>query len=181
MRPIPTGIRQKLGFCALIIVLLPAPAFSDDLLAVIERSARAVKLRPSLVLALIYVESRGKPTALNFNLPNKVFISKFPPDVEASLRELWAMPTSNVDVGLMQVNCKFWCKGLGVSKEELLKPDVNIAAGTAILAHHIAKDGNYWGVGHYHSYTPDKAKLYADTVLKVEKIIAERWPELQNP
>ena len=181
MCPVRIGVRQKFGLCALLIVLLPATAFSDDLLAVIERSARAVNLRPSLVLALIYVESRGKPTALNFNLPNKVFISKFPPDVEASLRELWAMPTSNVDVGLMQVNCKYWCKGLGVSKEDLLKPDVNIAAGSAILASRIAKAGEFWGVGHYHSYTPDKAKLYADTVLKIDKIIASKWPELAHP
>jgi soluble lytic murein transglycosylase-like protein len=150
----------------------------EDFLQVIIRSARSVKIRPSLVLALIYVESRGKPTALDFNLPHGVSVPKFPPDVEASLKELWDMPTNNVDIGLMQVNCKYWCKGLGISDADLLKPDVNIAAGTAILAHHIAKDGDYWGVGHYHSFTPDKAKLYADTVVKIDRIIAARWPDL---
>lgn len=171
---------RKFALLPLLIAVLPAQSHGDELLAVIERSARAVKLRPSLVLALIYVESRGKPTALDFNLPHGVSIPKFPPDVEASLKELWAMPIDNVDIGLMQVNCKFWCKGLGVSKEDLLKSDLNIAAGTAILAHHIAKDGEYWGVGHYHSYTPDKAKLYADAVLKIEKMIAGQWPELAH-
>ena len=144
----------------------------------IVRSARAVKIRPSLVLALIYVESRGKPTALDFNLPHGVSIPKFPPDVEAGLRELWAVPTNNVDIGLMQVNYGYWGKELGLSKEDLLKPDVNIAAGSAILANRISKDGEYWGVGHYHSFTPEKAKLYADTVLRIDKIIASRWPEL---
>jgi soluble lytic murein transglycosylase-like protein len=152
----------------------------EDFLQVIIRSARAVRIRPSLVLALIYVESRGKPTALDFNLPHGVSVPKFPRDVEASLKELWAMPTNNVDIGLMQVNCMYWCKGLGISDADLLRPDVNIAAGTAILAHHIAKDGEYWGVGHYHSFTPEKAKLYAETVLKIDKVIAQRWPDLGN-
>jgi soluble lytic murein transglycosylase-like protein len=91
------------------------------------------------------------------------------------------MPTNNVDIGLMQVNYKYWGKELKVSKEDLLKPDVNIAAGSAILANRIAKAGEFWGVGHYHSYAPDKAKLYADMVLKIDKIIAKRWPELARP
>jgi len=173
--------RECVLFTAVLVAGVVVSHAEEDFLQVIVRSARAVKIRPSIVLALIYVESRGKPTALNFNLPNKVFISKFPPDVEAGLRELWAMPTNNVDIGLMQVNYKYWGKELKVSKEDLLKPDVNIAAGSAILASRIAKAGEFWGLGHYHSYTPDKAKLYADTVLKIDKIIASKWPELAHP
>jgi soluble lytic murein transglycosylase-like protein len=170
---------RLLAFCVLLFTLSASQGFAeDDLLQVIVRSARAVKIRPSLVLAVIYVESRGKPTALDFNLPGGVSVPKFPPDVEASLKELWAMPTNNVDIGLMQVNYKYWGKELGISKEDLLKPDVNIAAGSAILANRIAKAGEYWGVGHYHSYTPKRAKLYADTVHKINNIIATRWPEL---
>lgn len=169
-------LRKVCLFSLLFLGSLNTASAGEDLLPVIVRSARSVKIRPSLVLALIYVESRGKPTALDFNLPQGVSIPRFPADIEASLKELWAMPTDNVDIGLMQVNCKFWCKGLGVSKEDLLKPDVNIAAGTAILAHHIAQDGDYWGVGHYHSYTPGRARLYADTVLKIDSVIVKRSP-----
>jgi soluble lytic murein transglycosylase-like protein len=153
----------------------------EDFLQIIIRSAHSVKIRPSLVLALIYVESRGKPTALDFNLPHGVSVPKFPPDVEAGLKQLWAMPTNNVDIGLMQVNCMYWCKDLGVSNADLLKPDVNIAAGSAILKNRIDKDGEFWGVGHYHSFTPDKAKLYANTVLRIDKIIAAQWAELAKP
>jgi len=166
------------------IVLVAGVAVShaeEDFLQVIVRSARAVQIRPSLVLALIYVESRGKPTALDFNLPHGVSVPKFPPDVEAGLKELWAVPTNNVDIGLMQVNYKYWGQELKISKEDLLKPDVNIAAGSAILANRIAKDGEYWGLGHYHSFTASRAKLYAKTVLKIDKIIASRWPELGTP
>jgi soluble lytic murein transglycosylase-like protein len=166
------------------IVLVAGVAVShaeEDFLQVIVRSARAVQIRPSLVLAVIYVESRGKPTALDFNLPHGVSVPKFPPDVEAGLKELWAMPTNNVDIGLMQVNYKYWGNELKVSKEDLLRPDLNIAAGSAILANRIAKDGEYLGVGHYHSFTPDKAKLYANMVLRIDKIIAAKWPELSHP
>lgn len=170
--------RKAALFSVVLVASLGISHAQEDFLQVIVRSARAVKIRPSLVLALIYVESRGKPTALDFNLPHGVSIPKFPPDVEAGLRELWAVPTNNVDIGLMQVNYGYWGKELGLSKEDLLKPDVNIAAGSAILANRISKDGEYWGVGHYHSFTPDKAKLYADTVLRIDKIIASRWPEL---
>lgn len=172
---------RKCLLCAMVLVagvgLSPA---EEDFLQVIVRSARAVKIRPSLVLALIYVESRGKPTALDFNLPHGVSVPKFPPDVEAGLKELWAMPTNNVDIGLMQVNYKYWGKELKVSKQDLLKPDVNIAAGSAVLKNRIARDGEYWGVGHYHSFTSDKARLYADMVLRIDKIIAERWPDLAH-
>jgi soluble lytic murein transglycosylase-like protein len=171
-------LRKCLLLAAVLIAGMAVSHAQEDYLQVIIRSARSVKIRPSLVLALIYVESRGKPTALDFNLPHGVSIPKFPPDIEAGLRELWAMPTNNVDIGLMQVNYKYWGKELGLSKQDLLKPDVNIAAGSAILKNRVEKDGEYWGVGHYHSFTPDKAKLYADMVLKIDKIIAARWPEL---
>lgn len=174
-------LRKLVLIILVVFVGVEISPAQDDLLEVIVRSARSVKIRPSLVLAVIYVESRGKPTALDFNLPHGVSIPKFPQDVESSLKELWAMPKNNVDIGLMQVNCKYWCKGLGLSKEDLLKSDVNIAAGTAILAHHVAQDGEYQGVGHYHSYTPDKAKVYADTVLKIEKIISTHWTALGRP
>lgn len=164
-----------------IVACLALGHGEEDFLQVLIRSARAVRIRPSLVLALIYVESRGKPTALDFNLPHGVSIPKFPPDVEAGLKELWAMPTNNVDIGLMQVNYKYWGKELGLSKENLLKPDVNIAAGSAILKNRIDKDGEYWGLGHYHSFTPDKARLYAETVLRIDRLIASRFPELARP
>jgi soluble lytic murein transglycosylase-like protein len=173
--------RKCVLFVFVLVVAVAVSRAEEDFLQLIVRSAHAVHIRPSLVLALIYLESRGKPTALDFNLPHGVSIPKFPPDVEAAVKEIWAMPTESVDVGLMQVNCMYWCKQLGLTAADLLKPDVNIAAGTSILAQHIAKDGEYWGIGHYCSFTPDKAKRYADTVLKVDKIIASKWPELARP
>jgi soluble lytic murein transglycosylase-like protein len=170
--------RKCFLFAILLVAVVAVSAAEEDFLQVIIRSARAVQIRPSLVLAVIYVESRGKPTALDFNLPHGVSVPKFPPDVETGLKQLWAMPTNNVDIGLMQVNYKYWGDELKLSKEDLLKPDVNIAAGSAILKDRINKDGEFLGVGHYHSFTSDKAKLYADMVLKIEKIIAAKWPDL---
>jgi soluble lytic murein transglycosylase-like protein len=170
--------RKCVLFAIVLLVSRVMLSAEEDFLQLIIRSARAVQIRPSLVLAVIYVESRGKPTALDFNLPHGVSVPKFPPDVEAGLKELWAMPTNNVDIGLMQVNYRYWGDELKLSKEDLLKPDVNIAAGCAILKDRIAKDGEYLGVGHYHSFTPNKAKLYADMVLRIDKMIATQWAEL---
>ena len=77
----------------------------------------------------------------------------------------------------MQVNYKYWGDELKLSERGLAEAGREYRRGSAILKDRINKDGDYMGVGH-HSFTPDKARLYADMVLRIDKIIAARWPEL---
>ena len=83
--------------CVLFAILLAAgvevSSAQEDFLQVIVRSAHAVQIRPSSGSGSDLRGESRQATALDFNLPHGVSVPRFPPDVEAGLKELWAMPT----------------------------------------------------------------------------------------
>jgi hypothetical protein len=113
---------------------------------------------PSLVEAIITVESGGKPFAVHIGG------TTYQPDTleEASRLVTEALNGGgNFDVGLMQVN-SWWMKRFDISPESLLDPEVNMAWGKAILADEIARHGLTWkAVGKYHSPDPELGRRYA--------------------
>jgi len=60
--------------------------------------------------------------------------------------------TTNVDIGVMQINWRFWGPRLGVAKNDLLDPRVNLLMGARILRDGLSRDGSMWRrISNYHS------------------------------
>jgi len=71
----------------------------------------------------------------------------------------------NVDIGLMQVNWGYWGNKFGLSKSELLDPQLNVLVGAKILEHCIRVGGSPWvGVGLYHSPQNFRQREYVEKV-----------------
>jgi hypothetical protein len=60
--------------------------------------------------------------------------------------------TTNVDIGVMQINWRFWGPRLGVAKNDLLDPRINLLMGARILRDGLNRDGSMWRrISNYHS------------------------------
>jgi soluble lytic murein transglycosylase-like protein len=60
--------------------------------------------------------------------------------------------TTNVDIGLMQINWRFWGPRLGIAKHDLLDPRINLLMGARILRDSLNRDGSVWRrISNYHS------------------------------
>jgi soluble lytic murein transglycosylase-like protein len=75
--------------------------------------------------------------------------------------------TTNVDIGLMQINWRFWGPRLGVAKTALLDPRTNLLMGARILRDSLARDGSTWrGISNYHSGARRERERYNNQVYK---------------
>ena len=110
------------------------------------RASAATGLPVELLLAISHVESGFQPHALNVS--GRSF---FPSSIYEAMGVL-KRSGDNVDIGLMQVNWSYWGIRFGLSKSELLDPQLNVLVGAKILEHCIRVGGSPWiGVGLYHS------------------------------
>ncbi|MDN6296791.1 MAG: transglycosylase SLT domain-containing protein [Halomonas sp.] len=91
---------------------MPSAEARRHLLERVYREARLARLPPSLVLALIEVESAFRPTAVS----------------------------SAGAVGLMQI-MPFWIDELGLATDDLQTPTRNLRYGCTILGHYLAVEG----------------------------------------
>ena len=94
--------------------------------------ACAVNVAPVTLEAVIQVESRGNPIALNVNhlrgeQPHSADVAR-----AAALARRYIANGYSVDLGLMQVNSAHLAE-LGLTVEQALNPCTNIAAGGRIL------------------------------------------------
>jgi len=119
----------------------------------------------ALVVSIILAESGGEPYAIRVNQGRGVAV--FPRTYEAGARaaEVAVRFTPNVDLGLMQVNFREWGRPLGLTPAQLLRPDVNLLVGCAVLKQALETDGPAWQrVGRYHSPHPARQRAYAGRV-----------------
>lgn len=126
---------------------------------------------PWLLYSVCKVESGLNPFALNYN--KEPYMFKTINEAQKFLNKI----DDNVDVGLGQVNCRIWCKRLGVNKYQLLDPWVNLSASAKVLA--LALDEflqgkpnptpkEFWrAVGTYHSRTNERNRNYSWGVFRV--------------
>lgn len=106
----------------------------------------APNVSPVTIEAIIRVESKGNPLALNVNrVKVQPVMPKTAPDV-AKVAADWIARGFSVDLGLMQINSANLAK-LGLTIEQVLDPCVNIRAGAAILADGYARAKNLHGEG----------------------------------
>ena len=141
-----------------LLVLLPAQCwgFSAD---VFLRASVATGIPVELLLAISHVESGFHPHALNVSGE-----SAFPSTQYEAVR-LLRQSGDNVDIGLMQVNWKFWGNRFSISKSELLDPQINVLVGAKILEHCIRVSGSWWkGIALYHSPHDARQREYVEKV-----------------
>ena len=123
------------------------------------RASAATGIPVELLLAISHVESGFHPHAINVS--GQFFLSVL------TLRSLGLLKRSgdNVDIGLMQVNWGYWGNRFGLSKSELLDPQLNVLVGAKILEHCVRVSGSWWkGVGLYHSPEDLRQREYIEKV-----------------
>ena len=76
--------------------------------------------------------------------------------------------TDRVDVGLMQINVK-WHAHRVTDALTLLNPETNLRVGATILKESLKSSPNDFeiGIGRFHSYDPERAKEYGQTVFRI--------------
>lgn len=147
-----------LGLLLLLLLLFPAQCwgFSAD---VFLRAAAVTGIPVEMLLAVSHVESGFHSHAINISGE-----SFFPSSHQDALR-LLSRSRNNVDIGLMQVNWGYWGNKFGLSKSELLDPQLNVLVGAKILEHCIRVSGSPWiGVGLYHSPENFRQREYVEKV-----------------
>lgn len=106
--------------------------------------ARQTQVSPTLLQAIVFVESRGHPWAININARSGAHA--IVPRTEAEARQIvraLASTSSNFDVGLAQINSRQF-RALGVEPEALLDPCRNLLAAGTILKQLIHRYGESW-------------------------------------
>jgi len=141
----------RLGFfLALGALLCPPSARCDERRAESPYvvAARNANVPSDLLIAIAGAESGYHPWALNIQ-GHQVFCQSRT-DAENVLANT---PTDDVDIGLMQINWRFWGSRSGMaSKQELLEPAKNLALGAAILRDSLSRGGSLWHrISNYHS------------------------------
>ena len=130
------------------------------------RAAAATGIPVELLLAISHVESGFQPHALNVS--GRSF---FPSSIYEAVG-LLKRSGDNVDIGLMQVNWSYWGNRFGLSKSELLDPQLNVLVGAKILEHCIRVSGNSWqGVALYHSPNEARQREYVQKVRQSYRLV----------
>jgi len=121
-------IKILLGFFVTVLSL-----FGTSYDPIFEKAGRDFGIESSLLKRIATIESSLNPRAMNQN------------------------KNGTVDIGLMQIN-SMHLRGLskiGVTREALLDPEVNVYVGALLLSSHIRKRGyNLQAIGCYHSANP---------------------------
>ena len=137
--------------------------FSPD---VYMRAAAATGIPVELLLAISHVESGFQPHALNVS--GRSF---FPSSIYQAVG-LLNRSGDNVDIGLMQINWSYWGNRFGLSKSELLDPQLNVLVGAKILEHCIRVSGSWsQGVGLYHSPESVRQRAYVEKVWRSYRLV----------
>jgi hypothetical protein len=161
---------------ALIVVgaLAPveaAPESPPTLAAVIHAAARWAGVPPELLAAVVWVESRGHPWALNIRG------EALYPRSRAEALALVRAARGRADIGVAQIHYPIWGPVFGLQPDDLLDPWINLHAAAAILRLVMAREPDSWGgVGRYHSGAPRRKWTYARRVSAVVNALRPTSP-----
>ncbi|MCX6075083.1 MAG: lytic transglycosylase domain-containing protein [Campylobacterales bacterium] len=119
---------------------------------IFEKAGHDFGIEPSLLARIATIESSMNPRAINQNT------------------------NGTVDIGLMQINSMHLKRlsAIGVTKQALLDPEVNIYVGALLLSSHIRKRGyNLSAIGCYHSANPVFKNQWLKRLAMVEIVHGE--------
>ena len=156
--------RFRVMLVALIAVAPTAPVEGgakppQTLAAVIDDAARWARVPPDVLAAVVWVESRGHPWALNIRG------EALYPQSRAEAITLVRAARGRADIGVAQIHYPTWGPVFGLRPEDLLDPWINLHAAAAILRLVMTQEPDSWGgVGRYHSGTPLRKWAYARQV-----------------
>lgn len=163
---------RRMVWAAVLVAALPTLTGAEPLRlrALVEEAAAQARVAPDLVSAIVWVESRGWPWALNVR-----GTAIWPRTFEEARRILSRLSDDDVDIGLMQVNWRTWGPTLarsGIHRADLLDPWTNLVVGSQILRWATEAEAGWDGVGRYHSATSWRKSRYA-------LVVAQTWQALQ--
>jgi Transglycosylase SLT domain len=143
-------------------VTVPARAMPEApgaLGTVIHAAATWAGVAPELLAAVVWVESRGHPWALDIG--GRALYPRTHAEAVALVRAVGG----RADIGLAQIHAPLWGPAFGLRPEDLLDSWVNLHVAARILEFAIAQEPGSWGgVGRYHSATPWRKWQYASQV-----------------
>lgn len=121
------------GLRVMIWVLLGAVLYATPYDGIFEKAGRDFGIEPTLLKRIATIESSLNPRAINQN------------------------KNGTVDIGLMQINSIHLRRlsKVGVTRQSLLDPEVNVYVASLLLSSHIRRNGyNLDAIGRYHSANP---------------------------
>jgi soluble lytic murein transglycosylase-like protein len=123
------------------------PAVAASKIEPYGAAARDAGVPLDLLIAIVGAESGYHPWALD--IEGRQVFCKSRAEAETVLADT---ATTNVDIGLMQINWRFWGPRLGVAKNDLLDPRINLVMGARILRDGLQRNGSVWKrISNYHS------------------------------
>jgi|GEM_PF-781438 len=141
---------------AIPILALPSQARCD----LYADTAAKAGVPASLLVAVAGAESGFHPLAINI-----AGRSYYPRTEEEALALLEG--AQDADIGLMQINYRFWGPRLHLTPHDLLDPAVNLGAGAAILKTLLDEPGGFWKrVGGYHSASSQAQARWSGAVYR---------------
>lgn len=155
----PNPLRKRRGVSSLAggliwVALAPIPAMAsvssgatlDSFWPVpcLVDIAKQTRLSPTLLQAIVFVESRGHPWALNINTKNgpRSVVPRTEAEAKRIIRALMAT-SANFDIGLAQINSRH-LRDLRIQPEALLDPCLNLLVAGTILNRLIQRYGESW-------------------------------------
>jgi Transglycosylase SLT domain len=168
--------RGRVMLVALIVgALAPGEAACEapqTLALVIHDAARWAGVTPELLTAVVWVESRGHPWALNIRG------EALYPRSRAEALALVRAARGHADIGVAQIHYPIWGPVFGLRPEDLLDPWINLHAAAVILRLAMVREPGSWaGVGRYHSGTPLRKWAYASRVAAVVRMLRPILPQ----
>jgi hypothetical protein len=138
---------------------------------VIHTAATWAGVAPELLAAVVWVESRGHPWALDIGGQARY------PRTHAEAVALVRAARGHADIGLAQIHAPIWGPAFGLRPEDLLDPWTNLHVAARILQLAVAHEPGSWGgVGRYHSATPWRKWQYASRVAAVVRALRPAIP-----
>lgn len=159
-------LRSRAGGIALLAGLLVAsPARATSWIDMAIDTCGKAGVSPALAMSVILAESGGQPYAIRVNAGKGRALFPTAYEEASRLAEQAVRVTSNVDLGLMQVNYREWGRPLGLTPAQLLQPATNVTVGCEILKYALAEGGAAWQrVGRYHSPHAERQEIYTAKV-----------------
>jgi Transglycosylase SLT domain len=165
----PRWIGVSLATLMALGVTVPAGASEDQrwtLPTTIAAASAWADIAPELLGAVTWVESRGRPWALNIGGVG------FYPRTHAEALALLRAVSGRADIGLAQIHYALWGPVFGFRPEDLLDPWANLHVAAQILRYAMDREPGSWGgVGRYHSATLWRKWQYAREVAAVVRAL----------
>ncbi len=154
------------ALCDADLVIADSGRVAPPLGAMIASAAHRAGIPAELLAAVVWVESRRWPWALNVGGR-----PIYPRSREAAAAWLRAAG-GRADIGLAQVHYPVWGPVFGLRPEDLLDPWINLQVAALVLRQAMNQEPRSWGgVGRYHSVTPWRKWGYARQVATVVRAL----------